>query len=339
MTEQEFISDVLWPTGQFWAPNCPEANNVAEADLPLLRFSDRSVIEAVQNYQRSDANLPPLVRLFHARALNADGIVGPATLALATLGRCPLPDHPPPPNATFRYSDPDIQRAVESMQERATGSGSWPHGCYGTNGVHEVKISYDPSNASIKQKEWLPEVKRRSHAAVAAMGVRLIEVPVGQGNIAVSFRSLGGSTIGLAEFNNGTCGGRVFCYLNPNYSPDVDQVLVLLMHENGHNFNLDHRPNAIMNPSILRVKPAWVEWNGSQIVYQDNSYPTLKKYFGGLPLDPPEPPGPPVGAGYVRFKINFKAGTHVGMELGADTPAGDYMLLPTDETPPPVNPD
>ena len=338
MNDQTLIQ-FLWDTGHFWNGNYPDVLNVNESDLPTLSLSDTAVQQAVQSYQTSDANMNILARLIHNRALVADGDVGPATRALAGVPRCPLPDRPPPPNATFHYADPDVQRAVESMQQRATGSGSFPAGCYGTQGVHEVKISYDDSRANSKQREWLPEIKTRSHAAVAAVGVRLIEVPVGQANIAVSFRPLGGSTIGLAEFNSGQCGSRVFCYLNPNYSPNIDQVLVLLLHENGHNWNLDHRSGNIMNPSILSVKPAWIERDASgRVTYQDNSYPTLKKYFGGDPLDPPAPPGPPIGKGYIRFNINFKAGTHVGVELGADTPAGDYLLFPTDSSPPPVVP-
>jgi hypothetical protein len=299
----------------------------------MLAMNSHVVRLAVMSYQASDANLDRFVRVAHGRALQVDGDAGPMTRALATMPRCPCPDHPPPPNATFYYADPDLQAVVESMQrraaERATGSGSWPADCYGTQGVHEVKISYDPSRASSKQAEWLPEIKRRSHAAVAAVGVRLVEVPVGQGNIAVSFRSLGGSTIGLAEFNNGSCGGRVFCYLNPNYAPNIDQVLVLLLHENGHNWNLDHRPGAIMNPSILSVKPAWIERdNSGRVTYQDNSYPTLERFFGGKQDGTPEPPGEPVGPGVIRIRIDMEAGTYPGYVLGSKTVAGDYLLLP-----------
>lgn len=338
MTDTELIA-FLWRTGHFWNPVYPDTLNVKESDLLNLTLNDSVVQQAVQSFQESDATLPVLVRVIHKRALVADGLVGPATRALADSPRCPLPDRAPPPNATFWYADPAVQRAVESMQERATGSGSFPAGCYGTQGVHEVKISYDLRSANSKQEEWWDAIKQRSHAAVAAVGVRLVEVPVGQGNIAVSFRSLGGSTIGLAEFNSGQCGSRVFCYLNPNYSPNIDQVLVLLLHENGHNWNLDHRSGAIMNPSILSVKPAWIERDASgRVTYQDNSYPTLKKFFGGEPLDPPEPPGPPVGAGYLRLSKNVAAGTYGDFTLGGAQEAGDYMLLPTDSTPPPVVP-
>ena len=292
VNDQELIA-FAWRYGHFFDPSQPECWEVKESDLPRLTLADEVVVKAVQSLQRSDSNIDPLAQMYHNRIAVFDGGVGPATRALAQLPRCPLPDFAPPPGAQFTTGDCDVDRAVQSMQ--AVGSGSWPAGCHGTPGVHEVKISYNLAGAASKQREWWDEIKKRSTAIMAAVGVRLLEVAAGQPTqIAVSFRSLGGSTIGLAEFNNGTCGGSVFCYLNPNYAPNIDQVLVLLLHENGHNWNLQHRSGNIMNPSILNVKPAWVERSGSQVVYQDNSYPTLKKFFGGEPIDPPSPPPPPL---------------------------------------------
>ena len=295
MTDQELIAH-LWRTGHFFNPAYPDANEVRQEDLSILTLADRVVQLAVASYQQSDANLHVLAQAHHGRLAVADGEVGPATRALAQLPRCAVPDFVPPPGVPFDTGDPELDCMVRSMQRarQATGSGSWPHGCHGTLGVHEVKISYDLGGASAKQRDWWPEIQRRSHIAVAAVGVRLIEVPVGQANIAVSFRPLGGSVIGLAEFNSETCGDKVFCYLSPNYAPNLEQVLVLLLHENGHNWNLEHRAGNIMNPSILSVKPAWIDRAGAQVTYQDNSYPTLKNFFGGLPLDPPQPPTPPL---------------------------------------------
>lgn len=284
MNDQQFIL-MLWRTGNFWKPNSPNANGIREVDLSLLTLGDKAVIEAARNFQMSDANIGPLVQRFHSRPPVFDGGVGPATMALAGLDRCPIPDVAPPPNATFHYDDPDLQRAVERMQ--ATGSGSWPHGCYGTQGVHEVKISYDLRALSAKQREWWPEIQKRSHEAVAAIGIKLIEVPVGdKANITVYGRVLGGSVIGMAEFNSGACGDTVFCQLNPNFTPSLESVTKLLLHENGHNWNLEHRSGNIMNPSIMpdSLPNYWVKREGGAITYQDNSYPTLKKFFGGEPI-------------------------------------------------------
>mgnify|MGYP001613498365 CR=1 FL=1 len=293
MNDQEFIR-FLWDHGHFWNTKYPETYAVKESDLLSLTLQHPLVKMAVMSFQEADANLILLSLDHHARMPVFDGEAGPVTRMLATMVRCPLPDHPPPAGASFRYGDPDLQQAVERMQA-VTGRGSWPVGCHGTVGVHEVKISYDLSRLTDKHRQWWPEIKRRSAEAVAAIGLRLIDVPVGSSaNITVYGRVLGGSVIGMAEFNNQSCGDTVFCQLNPNYAPDIDMVLNLLLHENGHNWNLEHRPGNIMNPSILRTPTYWIKRENGVITYQDNSYPMLKKYFGGEPIDGPSPPLPPL---------------------------------------------
>ena len=206
------------------------------------------------------------------------------------------------------------------MQE-ATGSGSWPVGCYGGSGVHEVKISYDLTKLTAKHREWWPEIVRRSHEAVASVGIRLIEVPVGErANITVYGRVLGGSVIGMAEFNNGACGDVVFCQLNPNYAPSIEMVTNLLLHENGHNWNLEHRAGNIMNPSITPTPNYWIKRGaGGAIEYQDNSYPTLKRLFGGEPIAPLPGPTPHT----VRFTKQMIAGVYDGYMLGSTAEVGD----------------
>ncbi len=299
----------LWDHGYFWCPDFPAVLNVNQSDLPTLKLTEKPAIYAMVAAQRADANFDVFVRKHHNRATIADGIVGPATreflLRLAdpedSLSRCPIPDFVPPPGKGFNYDDPTIQRAVESMQRNAatTGDGSWPHGCHGKSGIHEVTISYDDSNLNTQQKQWLPELKLAAAAAYAAVGVLLTEVPVGQkSNIRFYGQSRGGSIIGVAEFNNETCGDSVFCTIVPSYAPSFVRVLILILHEMGHCMNLQHRSGNIMNPSLLLVEPHWVKRESGLIVYQDNSYPTLRTYFGGGPLVVPSPiPVPTPGPG------------------------------------------
>lgn len=293
LTLQEIFVEA-YQRGHAWNPAYPNLQNLDLGRVQKMTGQESDTKDLVRSLQMSDANYSVLVQAIHQRLYpDFDGIVGPATQALVNIPRCPLPDFTPPPTASFHYDDPLLQKTVERMQ-RATGSGSWPYNCHGQTGVHTVKISYDFSNAPSNVKSWEQELKTRSQAGVAAVGVRVIEVPVGDpgAQIRVSWRSLAGSTIGLAEFNNGTCSDSVFCYLDPNYAPDLEMVLILLMHENGHNWNLEHSSGFIMNPSILRVRPAWVVWSGSSIEYQDVRYPKLKGFFGGLPLTPDPGPGP-----------------------------------------------
>lgn len=287
MTDKEVLVEAF-KRGHAWNPKFPNLNGLDLASVEKMDGTEADAKQLIESLQRSDANYVSLVASIHARATPSyDGEVGPATKALVGLPRCPLPDFAPPPGASFDYGDPGLNRAVARMQA-ATGSGSWPAGCHGTSGVHEVTISYDLSNLTSKHKEWWPEIKARSHQAVADVGIKLVEVPVGQkANITVYGRVLGGSVIGMAEFNGETCGDTVFCQLNPNYAPDIDMVLNLLLHENGHNWNLEHRSGNIMNPSILRTPTYWIKRGvGGAVEYQDNSYPTLKKFFGGESLGP-----------------------------------------------------
>ena len=302
---EPLILKTVRDTGHLWDPSYPDVLNVTPSSFDKIKIRDRVARDAIASMQRSDANFEDLVREEHNRAPIYDGEVGPATMRLVEgwvtkggpLERCPIPDFVPPPNATFRFDDPQLQKAVESMQiAAATGSGSIPVGCYGTAGVHEVKAAYDLSKLSSNQKEWFPEIKARNIAECAAMGLKIIEVPVGQKtNIDFYGRSFGGGTIGMAGFLGQSCGNNVFCTITPSYAPDLEMVLVLTMHEHGHCWNFNHRPGYIMNPSIRRVKPKWVERDAAGVItYADPSYTADgKRFFGGGPLTPIVVPPPP----------------------------------------------
>lgn len=311
---ERLILDTVRDTGHLWDPSYPEVLNVDGPSFAKLVARDRAARDAIASMQRADANFEDLVWAEHKRAPRYDGDIGPATMKLVAgwntagspLSRCPLPDFAPPQGAAFHYDEPELQKAVEQMQraaiERATGTGSIPPGCYGNPKVHEVKVSYDLSRLSSKQREWFAEIKTRHSAGCAAIGLKIIEVPVGErANVNFYGRSFGGSTIGMAGFLGTSCGANVFCTISPNYAPDLEMVLILVFHEHGHNWNCNHRPGYIMNPSIRRVKPAWVERDATgKITYADPSYTAdLRHFFGGGPLDPiiapPPPPPPPVG--------------------------------------------
>lgn len=281
MNEQAFIQ-MLWKTGQFWDPAYPNAYDVKLADLPLLHLTDVAVIEAVQNYQRSDANMLPLVVRHHSRLPSYDGDVGPATLALADLKRCPIPDHAPPPNAAFHYADPGIQRAVETMQRaaEAKGSGSWPPaGCDPTRtDTHSIRVGIDTSRCPAKIKAYLDEALMHCSAAYAEIGLAVRYVLDGsKAEIVKKFEPLQGSVIGWNEFpQRGTCNQEVQGRLDTDFQPEMNLWSNLETHETGHGVALEHTNGGIMNPSILLVWP--LTWKG------DPSFNTLKGYFGGEPL-------------------------------------------------------
>lgn len=286
--------------GHRWNPKWPNLLNVDAGRVALMDGSEQDARALVASWQELDANVRRAVFLAHGRPLEPDGIIGPASEFVMEAKRCSMPDFAPPPGASFHYDDPALQLAVESMQraverQRATGSGSWPAGCYGTSGVHEIKVSYDLSGLSEKQKEWMPEVKRHNAAAVAAMGLKVVEVPVGEfANVRFFQRTFGGSTIGMAEFNSGECGDSVFCTVTNRYGPNLRMFLILVMHEFGHTMNFQHSAGYIMNPSIMDVPEWWVRWDADgKITYKDVRYAKGTQFFGGQPLTPVTPPPPP----------------------------------------------
>ena len=281
MNPQSFIQ-MLWDTGHFWDPGCPNANNVVQSDLPFLTLDNPAVKEAARSYQLSDANLLPLVVRHHSRLPNYDGEVGPATMELATLRRCPMPDHAPPANASFHYADPGLQRAVETMQRlaEAQGSGSWPAaGCDPQRtDTHSIRVGIDTTRCPAKIKAYLTEALKHCSAAYAEIGLAVRYVLDGsKAEIVKRFEALQGSVIGWNEFpQRGTCSQEVQGRLDTDFQPDMNLWANLECHETGHGVALEHTNGGIMNPSILLVWP--LTWKN------DPSFNVLKRYFGGEPI-------------------------------------------------------
>lgn len=278
-------------TGQQWNPKYPELHELTEADVSKLSLMHPLAKLLIKSRQESDGNYPTLVRGVYGREPDFDGELGLATELLLNIPRCPIPDYAPPPKAKFRYQDPALQQICRRMQDRAaTGAGSWPMGCHGGKD-HEVTVSYDLKGLPQKVIDWWPTIKKHNADAVAAMGLRVIEVPLGQrANVTFYPKSFFGSTIGMAQFNDGTCGDSVFCTISPRYNPNLRMTLILFMHEFGHTMGFTHSNRFIMNSSIMDVPEFWVQWGpNGQLVYKDVRYDMGKKFFGGFPLDPVSP--------------------------------------------------
>lgn len=300
-TPNTAVERLLWAYhyGHRWNPAFPNLLNLDESRVAKMDGSEPDAKDLISSWQALDGNVERLVNAFHGRALEPDGDVGPASEAVLNFHRCPLPDYPPPPGAAFHYDDPTLQRIVERMQG-ATGSGSWPAGCHGTAGVHEVTVSYDEAGFSEAQQEWMPYFREHNALAVGLMGLKILEVPVGElANVRFYERSFGGNTIGMAEFNNGACGDSVFCTVTRRYAPNRKMFTIVGMHEFGHTMNFTHSNRFIMNASIMEVPEWWVQFDAAgNVTYQDVRYREGKRFFGGLPITPtvppvPPPPGPP----------------------------------------------
>lgn len=337
--DAQALAQFLWDHGHFWNPKCPNALNVKQGDLLLLDSGAKAYQEAVASYQEADANLVGYSWAIHKRAPMYDGITGPATMATASLKRCPMPDHPPPPHATFQYADPALQRAVESYQRSAaaTGSGSWPaQGCDPLHtGGHSIRVNIDLSRCPATIKGYIAQSLAAVVAAYADIGLAVRYLHDGsEAEIVKQFESLPGSVIGWNEFPQpGTCNQDVQGRLDTQFIPDMEEWANLECHETGHGVRLEHTQGGIMNPSLIRFWP--LNWRTTP------SFPTLKRYFGGEPIAPPTPPGPPIEPNTVRLASAFAAGTYAGgITFGSAMGAGLYrMLLQGDGPPPPVPPD
>lgn len=329
MTETELLLEAF-QRGHAWNPAYPNLQNLDEARVKKLTLKDRDAKDLILSRQMSDINFDGLVYGEHGRAPSFDGSVGPATVKLAKLERCPLPDFPPPSNARFHYDDPDLQAAVESMQRvGASGSGSWPaSGCDPQRpGVHSMRVRINPAGAPQKVKDYMAQALDACVKCSAEMGMakRYILDADSPAELTKTFDRLGGSVIGWNYFPNpGTC-NRITGKLSNSYAPTYQLWANLEEHETGHGYGLNHTRGHIMNPSIVLVWP--LTWKGGP------SEAKMRDYFGGEPVDPvpgPEPSKHPSFTGSIHTET-FSGGIAIRGEpvltIPANHPAGNYQYI------------
>lgn len=275
MDFSQHVIEWLWRYGHFRNPGkeFEATQEVSEDDLVGLAkdgLSNMLVQLAVRSYQLLDANVEDQCQFIHQRALTADGEIGPATMATMNMPRCDVPDY-----------------AAE-----ATGSGSWPHpGCDPERrDVHSTRVNLNTSRCPSKVRAYLDEAVRMVEEAQAEIGLSMrhaYDGSLGEAEHDVAWENISGSTIGYAYFNEpNTCRQTVKARLDVGYQPDVLMFATLMLHEyGGHSCNLGHTNGGIMNPS-LRRPDGELSWAG------DPSYPTLRRFFGGEPIDPPTEPSP-----------------------------------------------
>ncbi len=278
--------------GHTWSD--PSLYHITEADIKKMDGTELDARKIIISRQWIDVNFRIFTGVWHQREPIYDGIVGPATEALLSLPRCPMPDFAPPPNASFHYDDPDLQRAVESMQRAAmagssgdalfglAGSGSWKDCDPENKGVHSFRVRLSSANAPSTIKAYFTKALDAVKAAYAEMGCSVRYVPIGTAELTKEFINIPGGVIGYNYFPTPNSCNVITGRLDTGYAPSDYRLWANLeCHETGHGVGLNHTRGSIMNPSILLVWP--LTWKGTP------SESSMKKYFGGNPLKPPVP--------------------------------------------------
>lgn len=307
---QQYAIRRAWELGHFWNPNTPDGWNVKQADLPRLSITDQVVIDAFRSLALSDVtNYARHVFAMHDRPPEFDGHFGPAleAMVLDPAGRCPVPDHAPPPGVVFAFDDPNLQEVVTQMQARAVapalGVGNWKS-CHRIGNAHCASVQVNPANLPAFLQPVFKKVLTRVQAAYAGVGLLFrfldmnkVDLLTGEQwdsniNIDMSFVKSSDGWIGLAIVGTAEqCAGRIWCRFLATYRGGsnedaiVTQWTTLLKHELGHNTGRSHTNGGVMNPSIVNGLPA--EWTDS-----DPSTAWLRKQFGGVPVAIPGGPVP-----------------------------------------------
>lgn len=300
----------LFRWGHFRNPVMPTGID-DESDLENLSLTSKEVQTAIRSYQEFMSGEFDRVSLeTHGRAGIVDGELGPATGKLLELPRCGEPDYP-------------------EEVELATGSGSWPAGCwaeYPNN--HAFAIHWNRRNMPSFLNDVIDECIRRCYAAYHNMGIAFFtSSDPNKCNTRVTWEP-GRGWIGLAIVGqNQTCRSRIWAKFDTRYRPSkmIDQWSRLLAHEFGHNMGLRHSRGGIMNPSISSGPFTETAWRG------DPSEPILRRWFGGEPVprrddpnppaDPPTTPDVPGDGSGLAFRGSFQA------EIDGK-PAGEFVLIP-----------
>jgi hypothetical protein len=258
------IIDLLYKYGHFYSPEALSIAEVGPIDLPKLTLSDPVVKAAMRSMQGFMAPVLDHISLkLGNKIATHDGETTQAVRLMFDAPRCENPDvlHP-------------------SKHLKLSGTGSWPDPCQKAG----VKFNVNPSGIPPALVSKWPAVLADVVKAYADVGLKLVEVStVAEANIECYFGPFFGSTIGLSEFNNGSCDNQVTSKLSSSY---VGYNRSLVAHEWGHCCNLQHTRGGIMNPVIM-PDPQPFGWHGD-----DPSYPVLQRFFGGEPVTPPPAPTP-----------------------------------------------
>lgn len=298
----------LYDLGHFRNPAMP--TGVTLAELPTLQLHDGSVKIALRSFQDfMSADFDRLALEEHGRHGIADGEFGPATAKLFEVERCGYPDY--------------------EMATEEAGSGSWPSNCRPDHpGVRTFSLQFDKRGMPGYLENIIEPAFDLVRRAYANMGILFLrEDGNSKANTLVTWQR-GAGWIGLAIVpSSPRCGERIWAKFDNSYRPSqlLDQWARLLAHEFGHNMGMSHSRGGIMNPSITSGPFTPTAWRG------DPSEPTLRRYFGGVPVNiggpgpgPGPDPNPPTGVDLTKL---FFSGTFTLSDPDGK-PLREFILTP-----------
>lgn len=291
--------------GHQWNPDFPNLANLKKADLAKLTENDRLAKDLVHSWQTFDYNVILQSLYFGHGEPEAEGKIGPATEMVVAYNRCPLPDFPPPPGATFDTGIPGLNKAITTQQEAAkefaVGQafvGSYWKGCNPKHpDIHSLRVGYRTSRAPSVWVANRDKILAAQIAAAAEIGISveyfLDPAPDVEAEMEelIIFEGLAGSVIGWNEFPPSNSCARIDGRLDSGYNPSNWLTHANLgVHEHiGHGIGLNHTRGGIMNPSIITIDP--LTYKG------DPAWSQITRYYPAVPLPTQPPTNPPSDPG------------------------------------------
>jgi len=279
------LAKYLHRTGHFWRPDNTDCHNIESDDLPKLGKNNRLLKSAIASHQAFEATYGDLSWAYHGRNIIPDGDVGPVTLDVVKMERCPVPDWDMPDGAAMPVFDdnPSIQADLEgiarSMNQwsdeiQVIKFDSWPlPGCNpnrpNQEREHSTRVHIDTSRATTSQKASMVEECALVAVSEAEVGQHvefIFDSGMNPSNIAehdVRYEDMRGP-IGYAFFPTpGTCNQTMKCRLAIRYDRSILENAALKQHEfKGHSDGLRHTNGGRMNAILRKPTGGRLTWIG-----------------------------------------------------------------------------
>ncbi len=189
-------------------------------------------------------------------------------------------------------------------------------GVWGVSTVAQAKAKWDKGNMLDTALALVEEAYRR----VGCAHTRVFTGPEGDHNVHVRALPIAGSTIGVAWFNDGTCGDHVNHHIDSTWRPGLHQLCNLLCHEFGHNNNLPHTfSGQETHHGIMSYSPRYpfqgFRTGSEGSLPKDPSWAQLIRQYGGEPVPSGGGTPPPLPPSTTPHNFTIKAGDSIVMTL------------------------